>query len=88
MKNRMTPREVAQELGVGRLYVYELLASGLLKGRQVMGRWLIRGAEVKRYRRTHPRVGRTIEVRQKHSHPRPADIGQTQVQNAVSSAVM
>jgi len=57
MKNELTPGEVGKALGVGRLYVYELLASARLKGRKVMDRWLIPSSEVEAYRRAHPRVG-------------------------------
>jgi len=58
MQNEMTPVEAAKVLGVGRLYVYELLASGLLRGRKVLGRWLVSRREVERYRQGHPRVGK------------------------------
>lgn len=62
-KNEVTPREAAKMLGVGRLYVYELLASGMLHGRQILGRWVIPASEVNRYRRAHPRIGKTIHGR-------------------------
>jgi excisionase family DNA binding protein len=53
----MTPAEAAKALGVGRLYLYELLASGLIKGRKVLGRWLVSRAEIEQYRQEHPRIG-------------------------------
>lgn len=71
MRRELTPIQAARLLGVGRIYVYELLASGLLSGHRVMGRWLIPLAEVKRYRQTHPRIGRTIRRRQKSSPVAP-----------------
>ena len=56
MKNELTPQEVSKALGVGRLYVYELLASSRLKARKVLGRWLIPRSEVKTYQRRRPRL--------------------------------
>ena len=56
--DELTPAEAAKALGVGRLYLYELLASGLIRGRKVLGRWLVSRREVERYRQEHPRVGR------------------------------
>lgn len=53
----LTPAEAARTLGVGRLYLYELLASGLLRGRKVLGRWLVSRREIERYRQEHPRLG-------------------------------
>jgi excisionase family DNA binding protein len=55
--DELTPTEAARTLGVGRLYLYELLASGLVKGRKVLGRWLVSRSEIERYRQRHPRVG-------------------------------
>jgi excisionase family DNA binding protein len=55
--DELTPVEAAKTLGVGRLYIYELLASGLLRGRKVLDRWLISRQEIERYRQEHPRVG-------------------------------
>ncbi len=55
--DEVTPVEAATMLGVGRLYIYELLASGRLKGRKVLGRWLIPRGQVEAYRQQHPRVG-------------------------------
>jgi excisionase family DNA binding protein len=55
--NEMTPAEAAKALGVGRLYLYELLASGQIRGRKVLGRWLVSGVEIERYREQHPRIG-------------------------------
>ena len=63
-KSEVTATEASRMLGVGRQYVYELLCSGLIRGRQVMGRWLIRVDEIERYRHVHPRVGKTIRARQ------------------------
>ena len=56
-QDEMTPKEAARSLGVGRLYLYELLSSGLLRGRKVLGRWLVSRREIERYRQEHPRVG-------------------------------
>jgi excisionase family DNA binding protein len=67
-KNEITPRQAAKMLGVGRPYVYELLGAGLLRGRQVLGRWLIPVAEVNRYQRRHRRIGKTIQERQDGAH--------------------
>ncbi len=61
MKSEMTAVEAAKVLGVGRLYVYELLASGRIKGRKVLGRWLLPSESVEQYRREHPRIGRARE---------------------------
>jgi len=74
MKNEVTPVVAARLLGVSRLYVYELLASGLLKGRKVMDRWLILSTEIERYRRAHPRIGSTIKARSAEGgrHPQVA----------------
>lgn len=55
--DEMTPVEAAKVLGVGRLYVYELLASGRIKGRRVLGRWLVSGRSVEAYREGRPRTG-------------------------------
>lgn len=55
--NETTPAGAAKMLGVGRLYLYELLASGRIKGRKVLGRWLISKQAVEAYRREHPRNG-------------------------------
>jgi excisionase family DNA binding protein len=55
--DELTPAESAKILRVGRLYVYELLASGLLRGRKVLGRWLVSRTEIERYRQEHPRTG-------------------------------
>jgi excisionase family DNA binding protein len=49
--------DAARTLGVGRLYLYELLASGRIKGRKVLGRWLIPRPAIDTYRREHPRTG-------------------------------
>ena len=59
----LTPVEAARLLGVGRLYVYELLASGLIKGRKLLGRWVVSRTEVERYRQAHPRIGRQRAMR-------------------------
>lgn len=56
MKEELTPTETSKALGVGRLYIYELLASSRLKARKVLGRWLIPRSEVESYRRRHPRL--------------------------------
>lgn len=56
--DEMTPVEAAKILGVGRLYLYELLASGLIKGRKLMGRWLVSRKEIERYRKEHRRIGK------------------------------
>jgi excisionase family DNA binding protein len=55
VRNELTPTQVSKALGVGRLYVYELLASSRLRARKVLGRWLIERSEVDAYRRKHPR---------------------------------
>jgi excisionase family DNA binding protein len=55
--DEVTPAEAAKMLGVGRMYLYELLASGLIKGRKVLGRWLVSRTVIERYRQEHPRVG-------------------------------
>lgn len=55
--DELTPAETAKTLGVGRLYVYELLSSGSLRGRKVLGRWLVSRKEIERYRQEHPRLG-------------------------------
>ncbi len=52
----VTATEAAKILGVGRLYMYELLASGRIEGRKVLGRWLVSIREVEAYRREHPRA--------------------------------
>jgi excisionase family DNA binding protein len=49
--NEVTPAEAAKMLGVGRLYLYELLASGRIKGRKLLGRWLLSTSSVEAYRR-------------------------------------
>jgi excisionase family DNA binding protein len=49
-RNEVTPVEAAKMLGVGRLYLYELLASGRIKGRKVLGRWLLSKQAVEAYR--------------------------------------
>lgn len=53
--DEMTAVEAAKALGVGRLYVYELLASGRIRGRKVLGRWLLSRQAIEAYRREHPR---------------------------------
>ena len=53
--DELTPVEVAKALGVGRLYLYELLASGRIAGRKILGRWLIHRSAIEAYRRAHPR---------------------------------
>ncbi len=53
--DEVTAVEAARALGVGRLYIYELLASGRIKGRKVLGRWLLSRQAVEAYRREHPR---------------------------------
>lgn len=58
MKNELTPIEASKKLGVGRLYVYELLASSRLKARKVLGRWLISRREVESYRRRSSKAAR------------------------------
>lgn len=60
----ITPAEAAGVLGVGRLYVYELLASGRIKARKVLGRWLLSRRAVQAYRREHPRLGGRGNVRE------------------------
>ena len=64
MKSEMTTAEAAKVLGVGRLYVYELLASDRIKGRKVLGRWLLSEDSVEQYRQGHPRLGK---VRESHN---------------------
>jgi excisionase family DNA binding protein len=53
--DELTAGDAARTLGVGRLYLYELLASGRIKGRKVLGRWLIPRLTIDTYRREHPR---------------------------------
>ncbi len=60
--DELTPVEAAKALGVGRLYLYELLASELIKGRKVLGRWLVSRTEIERYQQEHPRVGSRREA--------------------------
>jgi excisionase family DNA binding protein len=55
--DEMTPVDAARMLGVGRLYVYELIASGRIKARKVLGRLLLSRQAVEAYRREHPRLG-------------------------------
>ena len=55
--DELTPADAAKMLGVGRLYLYDLLASGRIKGRKVLGRWLLSVQAVEAYRRDHPRIG-------------------------------
>jgi excisionase family DNA binding protein len=55
VKDELTAVEASKALGVGRLYFYELLASARIKGRKVLGRWLITRAAVEAYRQEHPR---------------------------------
>jgi excisionase family DNA binding protein len=50
-RNEVTPAEASKMLGIGRLYLYELLASGKIKGRKVLGRWLLSPLSVEAYRR-------------------------------------
>jgi len=57
MKKELTPLEACESLGVGRLYIYELLASGRIRGRKMLGRWLIPRSQIEMYRREHPRFG-------------------------------
>jgi excisionase family DNA binding protein len=63
----LTPGEAAKILGVGRLYLYELLASGLLRGRKILGRWLISRREIERYRHEHPRLGNRLSHHEAHN---------------------
>ena len=58
MKNELTPNEASKKLGVGRLYVYELLACSRLKARKVLGRWLISRRDVESYRRRSSKAAR------------------------------
>lgn len=58
MRDELTPTEASKALGVGRLYIYELLASSRLKARKVLGRWLIPRREVESYRRRNLKLGR------------------------------
>jgi excisionase family DNA binding protein len=54
--NEVTVAQAARALGVARMYVYELLASGRIKGRKVLGRWLLSRRAIEAYRREHPRA--------------------------------
>lgn len=58
MKDELTPIEASKALGIGRLYVYELLASSRIKARKVLGRWLIPRREVESYRRRNSKPAR------------------------------
>jgi excisionase family DNA binding protein len=63
MRKELTPSEVSKILGVGRLYVYELLAASRIKARKVLGRWLIPRSEVNSYRRNRSRYrGRQLRT--------------------------
>ena len=59
--SELAPVDAARVLGVGRLYVYELLASGRIKGRKVLGRWLLSKESVDAYRRKHSRPGSRLK---------------------------
>jgi excisionase family DNA binding protein len=58
VKNELTPNEASKHLGVGRLYVYELLACSRLKARKILGRWLISRRDVESYRRRSSKAAR------------------------------
>jgi excisionase family DNA binding protein len=65
--NEVTAAQAARALGVGRLYLYELLASGRIKGRKVLGRWLLSRRAIEAYRREHPRIGSYRPEREAHN---------------------
>jgi len=67
MQKELTPREASESLGVGRLYLYELLASGRIKGRKMLGRWLIPRSQIETYRREHPRIGGRRQAEADHA---------------------
>ena len=56
-RNELTPVEAAKILGVVRLYLYELLASGRIKGRKMLGRWLLSTQAVEAYRNKRASAG-------------------------------
>ena len=58
-RNEITAGEAARSLGVGRLYLYELLASGRIEGRKLLGRWLVSARTVEAYRRQKRRFRTT-----------------------------
>ena len=55
--------EASRELRVSDRRVRAMVAAGLLRGRRVAGRWLIRRADVERRAREHSRPGRPMSER-------------------------